>query len=36
MEWRERFGEEGARIVRETVNANVTDYEYLKSFAMKM
>ena len=35
-EWREKFGDNGAKVVRETVNANIADYEYLKQFAMKM
>ncbi|KAK3333520.1 hypothetical protein B0T19DRAFT_483560 [Cercophora scortea] len=34
-EWREKFGEEGQKVIRECVNANVDDYEYLKSFAIK-
>ncbi|KAK0622875.1 P-loop containing nucleoside triphosphate hydrolase protein [Immersiella caudata] len=33
--WREKYGEEAARMIRETVDANVEDYEYLKEFAMK-
>jgi hypothetical protein len=33
-EWREKYGEEGARIIRECVNTNIADYEYLKSFAI--
>lgn len=35
-EWRKKYGEEGQRIIRECVNANVADYEYLKSFALKV
>ncbi|KAL2140585.1 hypothetical protein VTI28DRAFT_3595 [Corynascus sepedonium] len=35
-EWRNKFGEEGQRVIRECVNANVADYEYLKSFAIKV
>ncbi|KAK4143846.1 P-loop containing nucleoside triphosphate hydrolase protein [Dichotomopilus funicola] len=35
-EWRNKFGEEGQKIIRECVNANVADYEYLKSFAIKV
>jgi hypothetical protein len=35
-EWREKYGEEGQRIIRECVNANIPDYEYLKSFAIKV
>ncbi|KAI9781711.1 MAG: hypothetical protein M1835_004242 [Candelina submexicana] len=34
-EWTEKFGAKGAKIIRETVNANIADYEYLKSFAIK-
>ncbi|KAK4448584.1 P-loop containing nucleoside triphosphate hydrolase protein [Podospora aff. communis PSN243] len=33
--WREKYGEEAARMIRETVDANVEDYEYLRGFAMK-
>ncbi|PBP22759.1 hypothetical protein BUE80_DR006388 [Diplocarpon rosae] len=36
QEWRERYGEEGARVIRECVQANLPDYEYLKSFALKV
>lgn len=35
-EWREKYGEESQKIIRETVNANIKDYEYLKSFAVKV
>ena len=35
-EWREKYGEEGQRVIRETVDANVADYEYLKTFAVKV
>ena len=35
-EWREKYGEKGAKVIRETVNANVADYEYLKQFAMQV
>jgi hypothetical protein len=35
-EWREKYGDEGAKVIRETVNANIPDYEYLKSFAFKI
>ena len=34
-EWLEKFGAEGAKVIRQTVNANVSDYEYLKQFALK-
>jgi len=35
-EWREKYGEDGAKTIRECVNANIPDYEYLKSFAIKV
>ena len=35
-EWREKFGEDGARVIRTNVNANIEDYEYLKQFALKV
>ena len=35
-EWREKYGDSGAKIIRECVNANIEDYEYLKSFAIKV
>lgn len=35
-EWVEKFGEEGARVIKETVERNVEDYEYLKQFAIKI
>jgi hypothetical protein len=35
-EWREKYGDEAQKIIRETVNANIKDYEYLKSFAVKV
>lgn len=34
-EWRNEYGVEGAKAIRECVNANLKDYEYLKSFALK-
>ncbi|KAK7951773.1 uncharacterized protein PG986_007501 [Apiospora aurea] len=34
-EWREKYGEEGMKIIRESVNENIPHYEYLKQFAMK-
>lgn len=34
-EWTEKFGAKGAKIIRETVDANIQDYEYLKQFALK-
>ncbi|KAF2843763.1 hypothetical protein M501DRAFT_1006229 [Patellaria atrata CBS 101060] len=35
-EWVEKYGEEGAKVIAETVKANVEDYEYLKQFAIKI
>ncbi|KAI9887511.1 MAG: hypothetical protein M1823_000690 [Watsoniomyces obsoletus] len=35
-EWRLKFGDEAAKIIRETVDRNVQDYEYLKGFALKI
>ncbi len=35
-EWREKYGEEGAKVIRACVEANLEDYEYLKSFAIKV
>ncbi|KAI4129223.1 MAG: hypothetical protein LQ338_002335 [Usnochroma carphineum] len=35
-EWVEKYGEKGAKIIRETVEANMEDYEYLKQFAIKV
>ncbi|TLS23525.1 uncharacterized protein PpBr36_06050 [Pyricularia pennisetigena] len=34
-EWRQKYGEEGQRIIRDCVDANIPHYEYLKSFAIK-
>lgn len=33
-EWVQKFGTEGAKVIRQTVNANFKDYEYLKQFAL--
>ncbi|KAL6720442.1 hypothetical protein ACLMJK_002364 [Lecanora helva] len=35
-EWREKYGDEGAKIIRTTVDANIKDYEYLKQFALRV
>ncbi|KAF2123448.1 hypothetical protein P153DRAFT_352097 [Dothidotthia symphoricarpi CBS 119687] len=35
-EWTEKFGDEGAKVIRDTVAACVDDYEYLKQFAVKV
>lgn len=34
-EWTEKFGEEAAKVILDTVKANEADYEYLKQFAIK-
>ena len=34
-EWVEKFGEKGAKVIQETVQASLEDYEYLKQFALK-
>ena len=36
QEWCAKYGEKGAKIIRETVEANLKDYEYLKRFALKV
>lgn len=36
QEWREKYGEKGQKVIRECVNANIPDYEYLKAFAIKV
>ena len=33
--WVEEFGIDGAATIRETVDANLPDYEYLAQFAIK-
>ncbi|KAF2456946.1 P-loop containing nucleoside triphosphate hydrolase protein [Lineolata rhizophorae] len=35
-EWTTKYGEKGAKVIKETVDANVPDYEYLKQFAIKV
>ncbi|USP74743.1 hypothetical protein yc1106_02017 [Curvularia clavata] len=35
-EWKEKYGEEGAKVIRDTVAENVETYEYLKQFAIKL
>ena len=35
-EWTEKYGEQGAKVIRDTVAANVENYEYLKQFAIKV
>ncbi|KAL4917785.1 hypothetical protein BDW62DRAFT_210917 [Aspergillus aurantiobrunneus] len=35
-EWQEKYGDEGAALIRKTVDANMADYLFLKQFAMKV
>ncbi|CAO2652468.1 Nn.00g007510.m01.CDS01 [Neocucurbitaria sp. VM-36] len=35
-EWTEKYGEEGAKVIRDTVAENVDHYEYLKQFTIKV
>jgi hypothetical protein len=35
-EWKGKFGEEGANVIRDTVAASLDDYNYLKQFALKV
>ncbi|KAL8915165.1 MAG: hypothetical protein Q9171_000284 [Xanthocarpia ochracea] len=35
-EWAEKYGEKGAKVIRDTVDANLDDYEYLKQFAIEV
>lgn len=35
-EWADKYGEDEAKIIRETVDANLADYEHLKSFALRL
>ncbi|EGE05953.1 hypothetical protein TEQG_04960 [Trichophyton equinum CBS 127.97] len=35
-EWKEKYGEKGAKIIRSAVDRNMADYRYLKKFAMKI
>ncbi|KAM0284385.1 hypothetical protein ACHAQH_001961 [Verticillium albo-atrum] len=35
-EWNEKYGEKGAKVIRQTVEDNVADYEYLKKFALRV
>jgi len=34
--WVEKYGEEGARIIKKAVDENLKDYEYLKQFKMNV
>lgn len=35
-EWVEKYGQEAADVIKETVDKNVADYNYLKQFAIKL
>lgn len=35
-EWKEKYGEKGATVIRQTVNDNMADYLYLKQFAIQV
>jgi len=35
-EWTEKFGLEGAKVIKKTVDDNVQHYEYLKQFALRV
>lgn len=35
-QWKGKYGEKAAKMIRECVNANVEDYEYLRQCAMKV
>lgn len=36
QEWTEKYGAEGAKVIKQTVDENVEHYEYLKQFAIKV
>jgi hypothetical protein len=35
-EWKEKYGEEAAKVIRETVDRNMEHYRYMKQFAIKI
>ncbi|UNI13418.1 hypothetical protein JDV02_000166 [Purpureocillium takamizusanense] len=35
-EWAEKYGSEAQRVIRETVDANIPHYEYLKQYCLKV
>lgn len=35
-EWTEKYGDEAAEVIRDTVAENVEHYEHLKQFAIKV
>ncbi|GAB7344063.1 hypothetical protein MBLNU457_1977t1 [Dothideomycetes sp. NU457] len=34
-EWKNKYGEDAAKVIQDTVKQNVADYEYMKKFAIK-
>jgi hypothetical protein len=36
LEWREKYGQKAQKVIRDCVDANIPDYEYLRSFAIKV
>ena len=34
-EWKGKYGEKAARLIRETVDKNMDDFKYMKQFALK-
>jgi hypothetical protein len=36
VEWKEKYGEEAAKVIRETVDENMEHYHYVKQFAIKI
>jgi hypothetical protein len=35
-EWKEKYGEEAAKVIRETVDRNMEHYRYMKRFAIEI
>jgi hypothetical protein len=35
-DWREKYGENAAKVIRDTVDQNMEDYLYMKQFAIKI
>ena len=35
-EWRSKYGQKAAKVIRDTVDQNMEDYLYLKQFALKV
>lgn len=34
-EWKEKYGEKAANVIKDTVAENVADYEHMKQYAIK-